>query len=810
MPDSLLAALAGPGVGVLQAPPGWGKTTLVPPALLDESWLAGQRILLLEPRRLAARAAAARIADLAGETVGGPTAGYQVRLDRRIGPDTRIEVLTEGILTRRLQSDPGLDGVGLVIFDEFHERSVHADLGLALALDVRSGLREDLRLLVMSATIDGTVVAALLEDAPVVELGGSSYPVEDRYLAGTEPEDAVALALAETDGDVLVFLPGEREIRRAARRLDRLGAGLVVRPLYGALSPADQDLAVRPDTAGRRKIVLATTIAETSLTIDGVRTVVDAGLARVPRYEPATGMTRLITVRVSRSSADQRRGRAGRQAPGVCYRLWSQGERLAAHQRPEILDTDLASLTLELAAWGVTDPAELRWLDPPPAPAMTEARDLLVGLGALDGNGRITATGRRLVDQPRHPRLAHLVLRGAELGFAPTARTVAALLDEPDVLVGPADRRARDLTIRVDTLRGDAPPFGTSLRRGARHRVAQLAGGNATLRAADRDLVGASVALAYPDRIAARRSDQRGEFLLANGRAVSVPAEDSLADEEFIAVAEASGDRENGRIRTAAPIDRAEIETLFADRLERRRRVEWDRQRRDVIAVEERRLGAIVLSSGPVPDPAAGALSAALVEGVRSLGIDALGWSGRAVALRQRVRFLRAQLGDRWPDLSDQALIDDLTTWLGPHLVGCRRWADVERIDLSVVLSSLLGWNDGADLERLAPTRVVVPSGSRMRLRYEDPQQGPVLAVRIQELFGLSATPTVLDGRVPVVLRLLSPAQRPVQITDDLAGFWAGSYSEVRKEMRGRYPKHHWPEDPTQIGPSRRPGGRHE
>ena len=824
LPD-LRRALGDRGRAVLQAPPGAGKTTLVPLALLAEPFLAGRRILLLEPRRLAARAAARRMATLLGERVG-ETVGYRVRRDTVVGPRTRIEVVTEGILTRMVQHDPELAEAGIVIFDEFHERSLHADLGLALVLESMAVLRPDLRLLVMSATLDGAAVATLLGGAPVLTCEGRAYPVTTRYLPrgpGTwlEPAAAAAVrqALAEEPGDVLVFLPGQAEIHRTA---ELLGDTIAARPdtelylLHGMLSGEDQDAAIRPSPAGRRKVVLATSIAETSLTIEGVRVVVDGGLARVPRYAARSGMTRLTTVRVSRAGADQRRGRAGRTAPGVCYRLWAAGEDQALLPRatPEILEADLAPLALELAAAGIADPGALAWLDDPPAGALAEARALLAALGALDAAGSITPHGRRMAALGTHPRLAHLLLVGAARGALPEAARLAALLEERDPLRGPPGEGDPELLLRLDLVaQRDTPAMshGLTVDRGTLQRVrAEAREWERQLRAEGKPAkgdtapvsAGALLALAYPDRVGQRRAGQGGRFLLRNGQGAFTTAP-SLLLSEWVVAAELDGNPREARIWLGTGIERSEVLSLFGDQRTTEDVVSWDPQHDLLVAVRRQRLGAIVLEEKPLRDPEPVQLQAAVAGQLRREGLGRLPWDAAAAELRQRLAFCHRHLGGRWPAMDDATLLDRLDDWLGPLLGTVRRRADLDRLDLGAALLGLLGWEERRRLDDLAPTHLVVPTGSRIRVDYTDPA-APVLAVRLQEVFGLVETPRVGGGAVPVTMHLLSPAHRPVQVTRDLAGFWRTSYFDVQKEMKGRYPKHHWPDDPLVAEPTRR------
>jgi len=847
---ALAHALRAAPAAVLLAPPGAGKTTRVPLALLDEPWLGGRKILMLEPRRLAARAAARRMAATLGESVGG-TVGYRVRLDTRVGPRTRIEVVTEGILTRFLQEDPALESAGLVIFDEFHERSLHADLGLALALQSQQLLREDLRLLVMSATLDGAAVARLCGaalpggHAPVVTSEGRGFPVEVRYTPRrpelrVEPAaaQAVRAALAEDDGDVLVFLPGAGEIRRTASMLadGGLPPGVDLHELHGTLPPEAQDRAILPSPEGRRKVVLATSIAETSLTIEGVRVVIDAGLARVPRFSPRSGMTRLETVRVSRAASEQRCGRAGRTAPGVCRRLWAEAEQagLVPQARPEILEADLAPLALELAAGGVADPLELRWLDPPPAAAYAQARTLLAQLGALDAagpEGRVTPHGRRMAELALHPRLAHMVLRGAELGLGAEACAVAALLEDRDLLRGePGSPAPADLRLRLEVLtemeagRG-APRHAAGLvvdrdrahraREEARHWRQRLglerADAARAARAArwDAESAGLLLAFAFPDRIAQRRGHS-ARYLLRNGRGAVLPAGDALASSPYLVAADIDDRGAEGRIWLAAPVTLEALEAHAAEQLETEEEVGWDAAVRAVRAWRRERLGAIVLREEQVRDPDPALVQRALLDAVRADGLGLLAWPDGARRVQQRILFLRALEREAaraedgaWPDVSDAALLASLDEWLAPHLAGVRRLDDLQRLDVAQLLLGLLPWDRRAALDTLAPTHLEVPTGSRIAIDYADPA-APVLAVRLQELFGLAETPRIAGGRVPLTLHLLSPAHRPVQVTRDLAGFWRGSYFDVRKDLRGRYPKHYWPDDPLQAEPTRR------
>jgi ATP-dependent helicase HrpB len=808
---------------VLQAPPGAGKTTRVPLALLAEDWLAGKRIVMLEPRRLAARAAATRMAALLGEAVG-ETVGYRIRFDSRVGPCTRIEVVTEGILTRMLQDDPSLPGIGLVIFDEFHERSLNADFGLALALDSQRGLCDDLKLLAMSATLDGGPVASLMGDVPVVNSEGRAHPVEIRFLSRPEPRRfaeqvaaAVVAALAENTGDVLVFLPGTAEIRRVEAVLadHPATAGVVLAPLYGDLAQEAQERAIVPCSDGRRKVVLATAIAETSLTIEGVRVVVDGGQMRAPRFDPVSGMTRLVTLPVSRASADQRCGRAGRLGPGVCYRLWSEAEdrALLPYSSPEIMEADLAPLALDLAQWGVADAGVLAWLDPPPAAALASARELLRELGAVDASGRITAHGREMARLPLHPRLAHMALRAKPLGLAGLACDLAALIEERDVLRAERGCRDGDLRLRLDALRtgeGFAAHHGLTVDRAALSRARRSAkewrrrlGVRQDEPQGGTQNAGLLVAFAYPDRIARRRPGAEPRYALANGSGALFADHEPLAAEEWLALAALDGDRREARIFLAAPLTQADIEQHFAADIEAVECCEWDRRDEAVLARRRRMLWELVLADHKLADADPAQVAAAMAAGVRDMGLACLPWSDDLRTLRARVAFVRAVESEGgWPDLGDQALLDGLEDWLAPHLAGITRRAHLARLDLAGVLRGMLSWDQRRRLDELAPTHVTVPSGSRVPVDYDG--ETPVLAVRLQEMFGCADTPRIAAGRVPLLLHLLSPARRPAQVTADLASFWANSYKAVRADLRGQYPKHYWPDDPMQAEPTAR------
>lgn len=816
---------------VLMAPPGAGKSTVVPLVLLDEPWARDKRILLVEPRRLAARGVALRMAQTLREAVGR-TVGYRMRLDTRVSRETRIEVVTEGVLTRMLQSDPALEGVAAVIFDEYHERSLQADLGLALTLDARESVAPDLRILVMSATLEGAAVARLLGDAPLIAAHGRAHPVATRYAGSGLPplpdEDArrrehespealtariVRRALEEEPGDVLVFLPGAREIHRVRARLAaspqvRAGGRLELLPLHGDLSGEAQSAALAPAREGSRRVVLATNIAETSLTIPGVRVVVDSGLVRRLRFDPATGMSRLETERISRASAEQRQGRAGRVGPGVCYRAWSESAQrsLAPFTPPEILEADLTPLALELASWGVREIQSLRWLDPPPGALLASARDLLARLGALDRDGRITPHGREMAQVGVHPRLAHMLLRATDLGCPALAADLAALLSERDLLRGPAGARDADLRERIDVLRGESRPGGVDratlerARRFARDLLRQVDTGRRlpSRSAAQQVPVGGLLALAFPDRIGRQRPGGEGRFTLTNGRGAHFAEPQSLAGQELIVAVDLEDRERDARIRLAAPLTREAINELMGERLERADSIGWNAREAAVLARRVLKLDGLVLEERALPEVPRQEAKAAMLEGIRQLGIESLPWSREARDLQARVAFVRG-LGrdfERFPDLADAALARSISEWLGPWLEGVTRREHLARVPLLDALLARLSWDERRELEALAPSHLTVPSGSRVRIDYF---HEPAVAVRLQEVFGLEATPRIGGGRVPLTFKLLSPAQRPVQVTRDLASFWRGAYAEVRKDLRGRYPKHYWPENPLQA-----------
>jgi ATP-dependent helicase HrpB len=813
----LKAALVARARAIIVAPPGAGKTTRAPLALLDEPWARGKRLLLLEPRRLAARAAASRMAATLGEKVG-ETIGLRVRFESLSSARTRIEVVTEGVFTRMILDDPSLEGVGAVLFDEFHERSLDADLGLALALDAQAGFREDLRLLVMSATLDGARVRALLGQAPLIESEGRAYPVATRYVGrnpGARIEAEVArvtlAALDDETGSILVFLPGQGEIRRVAETFEaRIRRPDVdVAPLHGAMDARAQDLAVAPAAAGRRKIVLATSIAETSLTIEGVRVVVDSGLMRVPRYEPDIGLTRLETVRVSRANADQRRGRAGRIEPGVCYRLWQEAANggLQPYAAPEILSADLSGFLLDCAAWGVADPLRLAFLDPPPRGALQEARALLTAIGALDGEGRITDEGRAIASLALQPRLARMVIDAARAGDARTAGEVAVVLTERGL-----GGDAVDLASRLDAFRRDrslraeeARRLARSLARRATERALLPAGEGGRRSRPDEGAAptssGALLASAYPDRIAIARG-RHGEFLMANGRAAALEPHDALAGEPFLAIGEIAGRAASARILLAAPLALEDIEAVASASIEMADELAFDRASAALRARRRRRLGGLVLVEQTLAVPQDDEAALALAHGVLSLGVERLPWSKALRQWRDRVMFLRRAEGDEWPDLSDAVLAQD-PAWLAPFLLGKARLDEIAAEDVADALRAAIPWDLARRLDAEAPTSFRAPTGTEAPIDYEA-EGGPAIALRVQELFGLAEHPSVAGGRIPLTLRLLSPAHRPIQITRDLPGFWRGSWAAVRSDLRGRYPRHVWPEDPASASPTAR------
>ncbi len=807
----VLATLAARTSAVLVAPPGAGKTTRLPLALLDAPWLGSRKMLLLEPRRIAARGAADRMAATLGDSVGG-IIGMRARLGTKVSARTRIEVVTEGVFTRMILADPSLDGVAAVLFDEFHERSLDADLGLALARDCQKGLRDDLRILVMSATLDGARVANMLDDFPVIESQGRAHAIATHYLGrgfGARVEDqmtdAVLRALRSETGSILAFLPGQGEIRRTEQRLaDRLaltglGDGIEVVGLHGGLDPKLQDRAVDKPTPGTRKVVLATSVAETSITIDGVRIVIDCGLARVPRFEPDVGVTRLETVRVSRAAADQRRGRAGRTEPGICYRLWDEPETqaLPAYATPEILSADLSGLLLDCASWGVTDPSTLDFLDPPPAAALAAARHELTELAALDADGRLTELGAAIQSLPLPARLAAMILRAARTGDERAAADIAAVIVERG-LGGPS----ADLDHRLDGFRRDRGKRADAMRRLAAGWARQARSENRSSPAATAALsTAALLALAFPDRIAKARGTAGG-FVLASGRGAAIDATDSLARAPFLVVAEMAGKAQATRILLAAVLDPVDIGPVAGHRIVQSDDIQFDPATASLRARRSSRLGAIVLDSAPLPVPASETAAHSLASGLVRLGTDRLPWSKAQTQLRHRMAFLRTSDPETWPDLGDPALAAS-ADWLTPFLMGKTRLADTSPDDLQAALDALIPWDLRRRLEAEAPTHFEAPTGNRHPIVYDGPS-APMLSIRVQELFGLKVHPAIAQGRLPLTLELLSPAHRPMQITRDLPGFWAGSWAAVKSDMRGRYPRHPWPDDPASALPTAR------
>ncbi|WP_042160713.1 ATP-dependent helicase HrpB [Paenibacillus gorillae] len=824
LPELLAALRTNTGV-VLTAEPGAGKTTRVPLALLDEPWLQGRKIIMLEPRRLAARSAAKYMADMLGEPVGA-TVGYRVRLDTKVSRSTRIEVVTEGILTRMLQEDQALEQVGAVLFDEFHERHLHGDLGLALCLQTQALLRDDLRLLVMSATLDTAAVAALLDEAPVITSKGRAYPVNTVYLSSRpegklEANMAVLIeqAMRDSEGDVLAFLPGVGEIRRTASLLAQAGVNadwaVRITELHGNMPLEMQDEAIAPCKPGERKVVLATSIAESSLTVEGVRIVVDSGLMRVPRFSPRTGMSRLETIQVSQASADQRRGRAGRLAPGVCYRLWTEQEQryLPEQSTPELAEADLTQLALELAVWGIQQPSELRWLDEPPQAAFEHATELLKLLRAIDASGKPTSWGRRMARLGLHPRLGYMLLRAKRLGLAETASELAALLSERDLL--PQERNV-DLMLRVDALKGRGA--GAADRGAVQRMKAQAAQWMRMLDTADGEEAGGGkeaeqreqttegepfgllLAFAFPDRIAQRRND--GRYLLANGRGAALPELQPLSRAAYLVAAELDDSGTESRIRLATMLQAEQLQLAAGEQIDVQDSVEWDSAAGAVRARRRQRLGAIVLKEGPQPKPDPEQVARALLDGIRQSGLGLLQMSKQSLQLLARMRLMSGRNKD-WPDVSEETLLATLEDWLLPHLTGMKNRNDLQRLNMFQVLQSVYSWQQCQQLDEMVPTHITVPSGSRIPVDYSDPE-APFIAVRLQELFGLRETPMLAGGKLPLTIHLLSPSQRPVQVTRDLGSFWSGAYFEVKKDLKGRYPKHYWPDDPYAAQPTNR------
>ena len=800
IPD-LKAALSSRPSAILVAEPGAGKTTRVPLALLGEPWLAGKKIVMLEPRRLAARAAASRMAQTLNEKLG-ETVGYAVRLERKVSPATRIEVVTEGILLRRLQQDPELPDIGLVIFDEFHERNLDGDLSLALCLDVQRGLRDNLKFLIMSATLDTEKLSRFLDNAPVLNAKGRMFPVVTKHLEKTTRQTVVAdsvkaihLGLRDVKGSLLVFLPGEGEIRRVEQALiGNVPSNVDVRPLYGAMTLTDQDASIKLSEAGRRKIVLATTIAETSLTIDGVEAVIDTGFKRSPRFDPASGMTALETLRVSLASAEQRKGRAGRLGPGVCFRLWPESEMraLSVHDDPEIRIADLTPLVLELAAWGTSD---VPWLEAPPAAAFAQAQDVLKQLGAIDSEGKITTHGKAMAKLPLHPRLSHMVIVGKALGAGSAAADLASLISERHGL-------PRDTSVDVETRL-------MQVRGSARERMKQVAK-QIKSSAGIKDDVGevshgVLLALAYPDRIAQRRG-VLGRFRMASGTGAIVAEHDPLAKSDWIAIGLLDGTQIDAKVHLASVITRAEIEIHFKDQIVESSGVFWDTKAQVVSALRSIKLGALVLEERPLITPQPDAVAITMADGVKAMGLVSLPWTDAAKMFRSRINFLsRMMPDDGWPDFSDSALLGNLQDWLVPHLAGISRKSHLQRLDMLAILRSMIPHDKLSKLEKLAPSRMEVPGGGHYQIDY-DVEGDPVLRVRLQEMFGMQSAPQIANGRARLKIELLSPGGKPLAITQSLETFWVNAYPDVRKDMRGRYPKHLWPEDPltaTAVAPRR-------
>ena len=811
--DGLKSAL-GKGSAVLSAPPGSGKTTIVPLALLDEPWLAGKKILILEPRRLAARAAAARMAALLGEKIG-QRVGYQIRFDRQITKTTRIEVLTEGILTRRLQNDTDLTGVGLIIFDEFHERSIHADLALALCFDLCQ-LKEDLRLLVMSATLAASEVAELLGNVPIITGEGQSHEVHIEHLArpagGRISATTIAgirRVIAERHGDILVFLPGSGEIKEVHRQLmnDPACRGMLLSPLFGDLSQKEQDQAILPDPSGRRRVILATSIAETSLTIEGITCVVDSGWSRRPHFDPSNGLSRLVTVRVSKAAAQQRTGRAGRLGPGYCLRLWTKDEdySLTAFHPPEILAVDLAGLALELALWGVGDPQELRWLNPPRFGPYQQALELLRSLGAISVAGRINETGRQLAGLPIHPRLGHMLLMAKRLGHGPLACDLAAILSERDLVGRDASPPSAELGLRLQLLEvwrekgaeavrreGGDPKICRRIDRDSRRWQKQIDCPNGLHRA---EMIGNLLVYAYPDRLARRRPGQRQRYLLAGGRGAFLPPDDALATREYLVLPQLDAGPKEGRIFLAEGVELADLQRYHPHLFSTTQEVYWDDTAAKVMAIRRSSLGKIVVDEEPLAGGDTEEIGAAMLTGIRRMGLLCLPWDRESRQLQARVQCLRSRQPETdWPDLGDDQLLADLH-WLVPYLPGITKAEQLKHLKLQEIFTTMLGWEKQQKLERDAPSSLTVASGSKIRIEYRM-NEPPLLAVQLQEMFGQAATPTICGGKLPLLLHLLSPARRPIQVTADLADFWRGSYNDVKKELKGRYPKHFWPDDP--------------
>ena len=799
---------------VLQAPPGAGKTTVVPLELLNEAWLANKKILMLEPRRLAARAAAHRMAQTLGENVG-ETVGYRVRMDQKIGPKTRIEVVTEGVLIRKLQSDPELSDVGLIIFDEFHERSIEADLGLALSLDVQEGLRDDLKIMIMSATLDGAKVATLMDNCPVVSSEGRSFHVEHHYFSHSKTKrveeqtaELIQKAIKEEQGSILVFLPGAGEIERTKSILEQksFGADIIICPLYGMMSFRDQDLAIQPQQAGKRKIVLATAIAETSLTIEGIRIVIDSGLSRSAAYDVRSGMTRLITQNVSKASADQRAGRAGRIEDGICYRLWSEqaNRALKPYTEAEINKVDLVPLALDLAQWGIDDASSLRWLDEPDKISIASAKELLFSLGALDETKRITKHGTLMARFPMHPRLAHMILKADQLGHGSLALSIAALLEDRDILNLKPELRTADLRLRIEALNHikngetkEARYIGCNISA-AKNILRQVKIWQRTHRIKDQamniDMAGLCLSIAFPDRIGGMRSLGAGSYLLSGGRGAKLRDDDPLIGEKFLAIGHLDKGGRDARIFLSAPISKEHLQEHFFTMIEAEKSIEWDDRNQIVKSEVQQKLGYMPISISKIDKPEPADVKEAMIKGLLKMGLSVLPWDKKSLSLCKRSAMIREYCDEGFADLSEKTLRANLENWLGPYLDGISNRANLSKIDLYSILKNILSWEQQQQLERLAPTHIKVPSGSNISIDYDvDP---PVLSVKLQEMFGAIETPKILNGKCALSVHLLSPARRPLQITSDVAGFWKNSYPEIKKEMKGRYPKHPWPDDP--------------
>ena len=799
--EKIKASLAQESVVILQAPPGAGKSTILPIALLDENWLGGQKILMLEPRRLAARAVATRMADLIGEEVGQKV-GYRVRFESKVSVKTQLEVLTEGLLTRLIQQDNMLEGIGLVIFDEFHERSLHADLALALCREVQQVLRPDLKILIMSATLDTKLLSGLMGNAPVLISEGREHPIQYIYTdvdkhahISVNVAAVVKRAVQEQDGDILVFLPGAGEILRTYEILSTsLSPDITIHPLYGDLSPAEQQKAILPNPQGRRKVVLATSIAETSLTIEGLKVVVDSGYARVPSFDPRSGLSQLLTQRVTRDAADQRAGRAGRLGPGVCYRLWHAAiqEQLEAHRKPEILEADLAPMQLELARWGQMDMKNMAWLTLPPAGALAQARDLLLNLDAIESDGKITRRGKEMLAFPTHPRLAHMLLEAQEAGLSTLAVDVIALLEERD----PLDKsKGADLCLRLEALRR----WRSSNGRGNFDRIEKLSlyWRKVLKTTLDTSIiiptqVGRLIAAAYPERIA-KRQENSERFRLANGRMARLPEYDHLAHEEWLAVANVDASGNEGKIFLAAPFDVADIAHLAITK----EVLTWDTQKGQLQSREEQRVGDLIVSSKPLPVVDSPLKTEVLLNVVKTEGLKLFNWDENALQWQARLACLHIwRPEEEWPDVSNEALLASVEDWLAPFLTDVKRREDFAKLDLLMMLNTVLSWEQSQKLDKLVPAKITVPSGSAITIEYKQEGSLPVLAVRLQEMFGLVDTPAINEGRTALLLHLLSPGYKPVQVTQDLKSFWGNTYPDVRKELRVRYQKHHWPEDP--------------